>query len=162
MRRYFLFFLISFQSYFCFSLGNGRDTALLVVSTFNLKNNLVKNIHVNLYIDDKRIDSTIVDGNQAFGFYLKRNVIYAIEIEKEGFIKKTVGVSTKLPDYAMEKPYFKFSFQVPLDKIGEEEKKIKGIFDFPTAVIYYNDATGQFDYGLDETRVIKKKKKKKK
>lgn len=155
-----LLLLLSFQSFYSIAQVNNPDTTLLIVATFNLKNNLTRKIHVNLLIDDKRIDSTVVDGNQAFGFYLKRNLIYAIEVVKEGYKTKTIGISTKLPDDVREKPYFKFSFQVPLDKIGEEEKKIKGIFDFPTAIIYYNDETGQFDYGLDETRVSKKKKKK--
>ena len=150
--------LILFQLPFCFGQENNPDTTLLIVGTFNLKNNLVQNIHVNLYLDNKQIDSSKVDGNQAFGFYLKRNLIYTIEFVKDGFIKKIVGVSTKLPDDVKEKPYFKFSFQVPLDKSSREHKYVKYATDFPTAVIFYNDAIGQFDYGIDNVRIKKGKK----
>jgi len=159
MKRLLLYLFLLFQFSFSFAQKQPSDTTLLIVGTFNLKNNLARNIHVNLFLDEQRVDSCTVTGNGVFGFALKRNLIYAIEISKEGFKKKTVGVSTKLPDGIAGKPYFKFVFQVPLEKESEEDKDVKHIFEFPTAIVYYNDAIGEFDYGLDENRFKKDKKK---
>jgi hypothetical protein len=159
LKKYFLFLLLTFQFYSCLAQENNPDTTLLIVGTFNLKNNLVRDIHVKLYVDDRLVDSMIVEGNQAFGFYLKRNLVYSVDVFKDGFIKKTIGVSTKLPDDVKTKPFFTFPFQVPLDRSGYEDKLVKYASDYPTAVIYYNEEIGKFDYGIDSARIKKKKNK---
>ena len=161
MCRIFFLFGVLLICFSCFSQESRTDTTLLIVGEFNLKNNLVRNIQVNLYTNNVRVDSIITAGNQAFGFYLKRNLVYTIEILKEGCVRKIIGVSTKLADDVQMKPYFKFYFQTPLEKMTKKNanKYVPGVFEFPTAIILYNDVTGQFDYGVDSETIDKEKKK---
>lgn len=156
-----LFLCVFSQSFFCFSQLNSPDTTLLIVGTFNLKNNLVRDIHVNLFVNEKMIDSTVASGNQVFGFYLKRNLLYTIEIYKEGYTKKTIGVSTKLSDDIQPKAFFSFVFQIPLERIEDEEEE-ETKTNHPVAIVYYNDELDKFDYGVDSTKKLYKKKKKRK
>lgn len=160
MKFPFLILFVSVQTICCLAQFNNSDTTLLIVGTFNLKNNLVRDIKTKLYMSDQLIDSAIVEGNQAFGYYLKRNKVYKVEIIKDGYSKKTIGVSTKLPDDVSTKPYFTFPFQIPLDYVGGETSKKDS--EFPTAIIYYNEKIGKFDYGIDSARIKKKKHKKSK
>ena len=121
----------------------------MVVGEFTLKNNLIKDIHVNLFLNEKCIDSLIVSGNQDFGFYLQRNLIYTIEIKKEGFVRRTLGVSTEMPDNAKHKPYFNFLIQMPLTRLpedSEENKYVKYVYDLPGGFIYFNPEIKKFDF----------------
>ena len=133
----------------------------MVVGTFSLRNNLFHNIHVNLYSNNKRIDSLVVAGNQEFGFYLERNSTFLIEILKEGFVKKTLSISTDLPDEVKVRSYFTFGFQIPLVRKQEsdEDKLVKYIDELPTAYIFYNDQIRKFDYSKDYSRALKEKQK---
>ena len=140
------------------SIEAKTDTTLLIVGTFNIKNNLIHGIGVNLYCEGRKIDSLIVTGNQEFGFYLQRNRIYTLEIIKEGYGKKIVGISTKLPDYVEVKHFFNFGFSIPLEKKQRHNSKVDDDeFEFPTAVILYNEVLGKFDYSLDSSRFMKEK-----
>lgn len=129
----------------------------MVVGTFGLKNNLIRNIQVNLYSNDKRIDSLTVSGNEEFGFYLRRNTIYILEIVKDGFTRKTIEVSTDLPDEVAVKNYFTFGFTLPLlKKLAEDENKyVKYISELPTAFIFYNEEIKKFDSSKDYTKALK-------
>jgi hypothetical protein len=132
---------------------------LLVVGNFSLRNNLIRDIHINLYLNEKRIDSLIVSGSQEFGFYLKRDSKFIIEITKDGFIRKTIGVSTELPDDLKIKSYLTFGFIVPLVKKQEEDEDeyVKYISDLPIAFIFYNEQIKKFDSGRDYTKALKEK-----
>ncbi len=130
-----------------------RDTALMVVGTFSLRNNLIHNIHVYLYLEQKRIDSLSVSGNQEFGFYLRRNTVYYIEIVKDGYLSKNIGVSTDLPDSVWPAHYFTFGFTAPLIKKQEEDQDIyvQYVAELPVAYIFYNDKIKKFDTSKEYT-----------
>ena len=153
-----LFFV--FQFTFSFSQSHNSDTALLVVGNFSLKNNLIREIKVGLFLEGKKVDSLVVDGNQEFGFYLARNLIYTIEMKKEGFIRRTVGISTELPDGVRYKPFFNFMFVMPLvrePEDPEENKYVKYVYDMPAGFIFYSFETKKFEHGKEYSDAVKEK-----
>jgi hypothetical protein len=167
MRVSALFVLFFLQVLFCFSQDEkknrtsaakadsvvARDTVLMVVGTFSLRNNLIHNIHVYLYLEQKRIDSAIVSGNQEFGFYLRRNTVYYIEVLKDGYLRKNIGISTDLPDDVKPATYFTFGCTLPLIKKqeGDEDIYVQYVSELPIAYIFYNDKIKKFDTSKDYT-----------
>jgi hypothetical protein len=147
-----LLFLLMMSCGFCFSQEYNSDTTLLIVGSFSLKNNLNRNIHVKLYSGDIPLDSMVVAGNQEFGFYLQRNSNYTIVITREGFVRKTIAVSTELPENIRPKHWFTFGFTVPLVKEqveNNEDKYVKYVSQLPIAYVYYNDVIKKFDSDRD-------------
>lgn len=160
MWRVVLLFLLLLSGSYCFAQKYNSDTTLLIVGSFSLKNNLIRTIHVKLYSGDLPLDSMIVSGNQEFGFYLRRNATFTIVITKEGFIERTIAVSTELPESVKPKSLFNFGFTVPLvreQKEGNEDKYIKYITPLPIPCIFYNEAIKKFDSSKDR-QVAKEKK----
>jgi hypothetical protein len=148
MGRSVLLFLFLLPCLRCFSQAYNSDTTLLIVGSFSLKNNLNRNIHIKLYAGDLPVDSMIVSGNQEFGFYLRRNANFTIVITKDGFVKKTIAVSTELPDNVKPKTQFNFGFTVPLVREpteGNEDKYIKYLTPSPIAHVFYNAEIKKFD-----------------
>ena len=90
-----------------------------------------------------------------FTFKLDANQYYTIEIFKEGYVKRSVVVSTKIPKNVDLRVVFKYGFEVVLFK----EKRWMDDFclDFPVALISYNEKSEVFENQIIYTKHIKSK-----
>lgn len=109
------------------------------------------NYKAKLIKDNKVIEEQDLKVKKSFEFTLKKNMLYTIRIEKDGFIPKLLSISTKMPDkIEVDSPY-KFNFETNL--ISQE---LYGHFndddvDFPVALISYGKKCDCFEYNQEYT-----------
>jgi hypothetical protein len=131
-----------------------RDTSVCLTITGNFDGtvkDLEGNYKAKLMRDNKVIEEQNLKVKKSFEFTLKKNLLYAIKVEKEGYIPKIISISTKMSDkIEMESPY-KFNFETNL--ISQE---LYGHFDdddvdFPVALVSYGKKCDCFEYNRDYT-----------
>lgn len=88
--------------------------------------------------DNKVIETEVLKVKKKFDFILKKNLLYAIRVEKEGYISKTISISTKIPPGIEVRRLYEFTIETNL-----LSKDLEGHFDdddvdFPVALISYN------------------------
>lgn len=109
------------------------------------------NYKAKLMKDNKVIEEQDLKVKKSFEFTLRKNMLYAIKVEKEGFISKILSISTKMPGkIEMDSPY-KFNFETNL--ISQE---LYGHFndddvDFPVALISYSKKCDCYEYNREYT-----------
>jgi hypothetical protein len=106
---------------------------------------------VKLLKDNKVLEEQDLKVKKSFAFVLKRNMLYAIKIEKEGYIPKYISISTKLSDKIELDGLYKFNFETNL--LGED---LYGHFndddvDFPVALVSYSKKCDCFEYNREYT-----------
>ncbi|MFL5764138.1 MAG: hypothetical protein ACJ77K_09365 [Bacteroidia bacterium] len=90
-----------------------------------------------------------------FTFALEANSYYTIEVTKPGYVKRSVAISTHLPEKIDYSEIFKYGFEVMMFK---EKKAVDDYYyDFPVALVSYNPRTEVFENNLSYTRHIKGK-----
>lgn len=101
--------------------------------------------------NNKVIEEQNLKVKKSFEFTLRKNMLYAIRVEKEGYIPKLISISTKMPSKVeIESPY-KFNFETNL--ISQE---LYGHFDdddvdFPVALVSYGKKCDCYEYNQDYT-----------
>ena len=106
---------------------------------------------VKLIKDNKVIEEQDLKVKKSFAFALKKNMLYTIKIEKEGYISKYISISTKISDKIELDGNYKFNFETNL--LSEE---LYGHFndddvDFPVALVSYSKKCDCFEYNRDYT-----------
>jgi hypothetical protein len=98
-----------------------------------------------------RIDST--EWSKVY-FTLKKDKYYTLEISREGYVPRLVGISTKVPKHVPLKPIFRFEFEV--DMLEKTEGTDNFYLDFPVALVSFNPQKECFEHSRKYTNRIKK------
>jgi hypothetical protein len=130
------------------------DTSACLTITGNFDGtvkDLDGNYKAKLIRDNKVIEEQNLNVKKSFQFTLKKNMLYAVRVEKEGYIPKLISITTKLSDkIEVDSPY-KFNFETNL--ISQE---LYGHFedddvDFPVALVSYGKKCDCFEYNREYT-----------
>ena len=158
-----LFFIIQSTTIFAQKKQvKDRDTTvcLQVIGLAVEKDIPIDGAIVKLYKENEETEweevTSVVYHEHAFSFNLNRNSYYTIEVSKPGYVTRSVGISTTLPDnVVIGEVKFTFEFDVELFKVkkGADDYYL----DFPVALIKFNDATQVFEFDSKYTKHIKSK-----
>ena len=93
-----------------------------------------------------------------FNFNLLGNSYYTIQVSKPGYVTRSIGINTKLPDDFIindDNPKTTFDFEVDVFKAkpGVEDE----FLDFPIALVKFNEEKRAFEFDSEYTRKIKLK-----
>src|ERR1700746_84799 len=104
---------------------------------------------VKLYKENEELEweevARVVYHEPAFSFDLKGNSYYTIEVSKPGYVTRSVGISTALPDdFVVGDVKFTFEFDVELFKVKQGADDY--YLDFPVALIKFNEAAKKFEF----------------
>ena len=101
--------------------------------------------------DNKVIEEQTLKVKKQFEFFLRKNMLYAVKVEKEGYISKLVSISTKMPDkIEIEEPY-KFNFETNLLSQELSTHFDDDDLDFPVALVNYGKKCDCFEYNHEYT-----------
>jgi hypothetical protein len=120
-------------------------------------NKPIDGVEVRLFRENNELEWTeitsVVYHEHSFIFKLEANEYYTIEISKPGFVTRSVGISTRIPDNISLKQLFRYEFEVELFR----EKKVSDDYylDFPVALISYDSKRDVFDNNSAYTKHIK-------
>jgi len=158
MLRFFILTICFLFSVETFSqTQKSSEDCLAIVGIFS-NPQIIKGIKAYLYQDEDIVDSATVDTNKDFGFILKRNRHYTVQIAKDGFYPRRVSIVTDLPDKVKATPLFIFEFEIKL------LRQLKGVddfyMDFPIALIAYDKKIDKFLYSKKYTLNMQDKLKK--
>lgn len=122
------------------------DTTDFVVNGLILQQNkkLNKNCKIELFYENKVIDSSSVRVNKPFEFKLKRNVWYTIRVTKIGSIPLLISFNTKLEENDQVDNNL-FAFETELIDLQQAKFLNKDLVDFPVGVVEYNKNTRKFE-----------------
>jgi len=119
----------------------------------------INGVSVKLYKENNEMEwseITSVDyHDHAFNFKLEANEYYTIEVSKDGYVTRSVGISTMIPGTVSLKQVFRYEFEVQLFK---EDKAMDDYYlDFPVALVSYDAKHDVFDNDATYTKHIKTK-----
>lgn len=114
---------------------------------------------VILYKENEQMEwtqvSSVIYHNHGFNFNLDVNEYYTIEISKPGYVSRSIGISTMIPDNVSLDELFRYEFEVELFK---EKKGVDDFYmDFPVALISYDKQKDIFNNHSKYTAHIKSK-----
>ena len=123
-------------------------------------NEPINGVHVTLYRQNEEqelAEVTAVDyHDHAFSFKLDANEHYTIEVTKEGYVTRTVSISTMLPASVSLKDIFHYEFELQMFKTNGSLYDAYYL-DFPVALISYDAQHDVFDNHDTYTKRIKTK-----
>lgn len=135
-------------------------TCLKVMGMAIEENKPIDGIQITLYKENEALEwdeiTSIKNHEHRFVFQLQKNSYYTIEVSKDGYVKRLVGISTILPDdVSLNGKKYVFDFEVSMFK--EKEVVNDYYLDFPVALIAFDDATMNFEDNAKYTKHIKSK-----
>ncbi|MHB8260522.1 MAG: hypothetical protein ACYDEC_09655 [Bacteroidia bacterium] len=107
--------------------------------------------------DNKVIDSQVLSIKKKFAFILDRDVLYAIKIEKEGYISKTISVSTFLPSKVEVGSPYRFHLKTNLLSVELSGHFNDDDVDFPVALVSYGNVCDCFEFNKAYTNSLIKR-----
>ncbi|MCC6690730.1 MAG: hypothetical protein IT235_04285 [Bacteroidia bacterium] len=115
---------------------------------------LKKSVRVKLYDGNKIIDSLSVNPLMDFGFVLKRNKKYSIQVSSPNYYNRFFLINTALSDSVSTPPLFVFEFEITLlrQMAGVDDF----LLDFPIAKIAYIPSIGKFSFNEKYTNNMQK------
>lgn len=96
--------------------------------------------------DNKVIEEQTVKIKKNLKFTLRKNMLYTIKIEKEGFIPRLFSISTNLSSKVETEDLFKFNFETNLISSDLYFYFDDDDMDFPIALISYSKKCDCFKY----------------
>lgn len=125
----------------------------------NEKNEPIDGVEVKLYKENEELEwveiTNVSYHDHNFIFKLDANQYYTIEISKAGYVKRSVAISTAIPQNVDLEILFKYVFEVGLFR---EKKGMDDFYlDFPVALISYNEQNEVFENSNSYTKHIKTK-----
>ncbi|GAB4251016.1 MAG: hypothetical protein Kow0079_04680 [Vicingaceae bacterium] len=109
---------------------------------------------VNVYKGNDLIIKTYSKKRSKVSLDLEMNAQYTIELVKEGYITKRIGVDTKAKKIIGN--YIEpFEFMMEMIEIVRTEDVDFSELDFPVALIKYYDNKAKFDFVVDYTKEMK-------
>ncbi len=117
-------------------------------------------VQVTLYKENDELEweevTSVEEREHHFLFNLLGNSYYTIDIVKPGYVKRSVGISTMLPQN-VKVGSVKFTFDFEVDMLKEKENVDDYYMDFPVALIGYDKTKKSFQYNAKYTKHIKAK-----
>ncbi len=108
-----------------------------------------------LILDNKVIETQILNTRKSFLFTLQKNRLYAVRVEKAGYISKTVSISTYTSEKSMnEKNEYAFNFETNLISESLYACFDDDDVDFPVALVSYNKACDCFEHNKEYTAAL--------
>ena len=119
----------------------------------------INGVSVKLYKENDELEWTEVTSvayhDHMFGFKLDVNEHYTIEVSKDGYVTRSVAISTMIPSTVSLEQLFHYEFEVQLFK---ENKAMDDYYlDFPVALVSYDAKNDVFDNNNNYTKHIKTK-----
>ena len=100
--------------------------------------------------------TSVVYHEHSFSFDLNKNTYYTVEVSKTGFVTRSIGISTALPNNVVIGGV-KFTIEFELELFKEKKNIDDYYLDFPVALIKYNETSQVFEYDIKYTKHIKSK-----
>lgn len=123
-------------------------------------NEPINGARVTLYKQNDEQELTEVTAvdyhDHAFNFKLDANEHYTIVVEKEGYVTRTVSISTEVPASVSLRDMFRYEFDLQMFKINTSLYD-PYYLDFPVAIISYDAKHDVFDNHENYTKHIKSK-----
>ena len=138
-----------------------RSTECLTVAgvAVDEKNNPIDGAEIKLFKKNDEMEwievTNVSYHDHNFSFTLDVNEYYTIEVKKSGFVTRTVGISTMMPCSSKLDSRYRFEFDVTLFK--ETKGADDYYFDFPVALISYDQKADAFNNNNKYTNHIKAK-----
>ena len=102
----------------------------------------IDGVVVKLYKENEELHweeiTSVVYHEHSFSFNLNRNTYYTVEVSKNGYVTRSVGISTSLPDNVIIGGV-KFTFEFELELFKEKKNVDDYYLNFPVALIKYNE-----------------------
>jgi hypothetical protein len=146
--------------------GNGKKTGTsenpvcleVLGIAMDSNNKPIDGVEVKLYKENDEQEWTEITSvmyhEHSFIFKLEANEYYTIEVSKAGFVTRSVGISTAIPDDVSLKELFRYEFEVQL--FNEKKKDVNDYYlDFPVALISYDAKKDIFENNDTYTQHIK-------
>jgi hypothetical protein len=134
-----------------------KDDCLAMVGYF-ANPEIKKDIFVRLYDGSTVVDSASVNPLRDFGFILKRNKHYSVQISTPLYYNRFFTINTELSETVKTPPLFIFEFEITLI---HEMKGVDDFFlDFPIASISYDRKIKKFSFNQKYTDSMQKEVKK--
>jgi len=122
-------------------------------------NEPINGVNVTLYKQNSEQELTEVTSvdyhDHAFSFKLDADEHYTIEVAKDGFVTRSISISTALPASVSLKDIFHYEFEVQMVKNSDNLDPY--YLDFPVALISYDAKHDVFDNSDTYTMRIKAK-----
>lgn len=120
----------------------------------------IDGVIVKLYKENEELHweeiTSVVYHEHSFSFNLSKNNYYTVEVSKPGYVTRSIGISTSLPDNVIIGGV-KFTFEFDVELFKEKMNSDDYYLDFPVALIKYNEVSGVFEYDSKYTKHIKTK-----
>jgi len=123
--------------------------ALVIGGVITSGEDALDSVRVDLYELNEVIESDYTTSSGKFKFKLQNDMIYTIELVKEGYYTKRISVNTKLPpDYEGK---YNFSFDINMDS---KQKKVYDPYlaEYPSALIIFDEGGEEFTFDRSYTR----------
>lgn len=124
------------------------------------KNVPIDGVVVKLYKENEELHweeiTSVVYHEHSFSFNLNKNTYYTVEVSKNGYVPRSIGISTSLPDNVIIGDV-KFTFEFELELFKEKKNVDDYYLDFPVALIKYNETSQVFEYDSKYTKHNKSK-----
>ena len=131
-----------------------KDTSECLTITGNFDGtvkDLEGNYKAKLIRDNKVIEVQDLKVKKSFEFTLRKNMLYSIQVEKEGYIPKLLSISTKMSDKIEMDGLYKFNFETNLISQDLSGHFTDDDVDFPVALVSYGKKCDCFEYNKEYT-----------
>ena len=129
--------------------------------TVSLADEPLEDVEVRIFEGNEVFSTIYSDKKGRFDFELLKGSEYTLELSKEGYITKRMIIKTNVEDEVKKLPKLKFEVALVEDsryaEAIENDPESAGILDFPSAIIEYSKALGDFDYRMEYTEHILEK-----
>jgi hypothetical protein len=98
---------------------------------------------IELFYENKLVDSSIIRMNRPFEYRLKKNVWYTLRVTKEGFLPLTVSFNTEVGNEEILQSIFHFATE--LIPLSEAQFLNPDLIDFPVGIVSLNKKTKKFE-----------------
>lgn len=109
---------------------------------------------VTLIYHNNAVDTLILSVSQPFDYLLNRNSIYAVRIEKDGYLPRLISINTSAPQQFDNESYYSFLFKITMYPEELRAQMDADDLDFPVAVIAYDALSDRFEYGRPWTESL--------
>lgn len=123
-----------------------NDTSDFVVNGLILKSKEIKELkcRLELFYENKKVDSVDINMNQAFDIFLKKNVWYTLRVTKEGYLPLMISFNTEVDNITKVKNNT-FKFETELIPLEETKQLNQDMLDFPVGIVSLNKKTRKFE-----------------
>ena len=138
-----------------FAQEDEDSIACLDIKTIvGLKNRPIENAIVDVFLGNELIQETTTNDHGELHVVLMRNKIYTLVFMKDNLVDRMVSINTTMPILPNQEVY---KFDCALDMM--EGRKPRGnwdAFDFPYALVYFNEKAFHYEFDKKYTAAIKK------